>query len=173
MSSGHAATKQAVKGGLGEPIPVDVVEVADPALMLLGLLVPDKDYGDFVGWLNLVMHASMLACNAEPFALALASALVNKARQVFVPHPALVKDLRTQFAQVLDEAACIADYQGKVPTALHHQHADNIEQLLGLFELGVREWKDLANAGDKDFEAEVEDEEENEGGPSGSQEEAD
>ncbi|KAK0485332.1 hypothetical protein EDD18DRAFT_1361231 [Armillaria luteobubalina] len=184
-SSGHAATKQgqsraltknvcktAIKGGLGELIPSDAVEVADLALMPLGLLVPDKDYGDFLGWLNLVMHASMLACNAGPFTLVLESALVNKACQVFVPHPALVKDLRTQFAQVLDEATRIADYQGKVPTTLRCQHANNVEQLLGLFELGVKEWKDLANAGDKDFEAEVEDEEENKGEPSGSQEEA-
>ncbi|KAK0480410.1 hypothetical protein EDD18DRAFT_1363716 [Armillaria luteobubalina] len=179
----RALTKQlcktAVKGGLGEPTPKDAVEVADPALMPLGLLIPDKDYGDFVGcdghyfhreWLNHAMLAPRPMLNAEQFDLAQESVL---ARQVFVPHPALVKDLRTRFAQVLDEAAWIADYQGKVPTALHHQHADNAEQLLGLFELGVKEWKDLANAGDEDFEAEVEDEEENEGEPSGSQEEAD
>ncbi|KAK0471044.1 hypothetical protein IW261DRAFT_1572421 [Armillaria novae-zelandiae] len=41
--------KVRVKGGLGEKTPKDAVEVEDPALMPLGLLVPDKDYGDFIG----------------------------------------------------------------------------------------------------------------------------
>ncbi|KAK0502117.1 hypothetical protein EDD18DRAFT_1100608 [Armillaria luteobubalina] len=180
------------KGGLREPTPKDVVEVADPALMPLGLLIPDKDYGDFVGcdghyfhWElgDLVGHFMIEPCNACNEANVQCQTIrsgssncfrtVNKACQVFMPHPALVKDLCVRFAQVLDEATWIADYQGKVPTALHCQHSDNVEQLLGLFELGVKEWKDLATVGDEAFEAEGDDKDENEGGPSSSQEEAD
>ncbi|KAK0472192.1 hypothetical protein IW261DRAFT_1424584 [Armillaria novae-zelandiae] len=78
--------------------------------MLLGLLVPDKDYGDFatslaISWWSCVMLAALLAHNAGLFAPAPESASV------------LIQDLHTHFAQALEESVRIADYQGKVPAA--------------------------------------------------------
>ncbi|KAK0487166.1 hypothetical protein IW261DRAFT_1558151 [Armillaria novae-zelandiae] len=120
--------KVGVKGGLGEKTPEDAVELEDPALMLLGLLVPDKDYGDFVG------------CDSHYFRCSLG-------------------DLVGHFA--LDEAVCIADYQGKVPAPLHQMHAENVENLSGIFKLGVKEWKDLVDVdAELAFETEGEDEDE-------------
>ncbi|KAK0473047.1 hypothetical protein IW261DRAFT_1570150 [Armillaria novae-zelandiae] len=155
--------KVAVKGGLGEKTPEDAVEVEDLALMPLGLLVPDKDYGDFVGWWSHAMLAALPERNAGLFAPAQENVLVNKARQVFVPHPALIQDLHARFAQALDESVRIADYQGKVPAPLHQTHAENVENLSGLFELGVKEWRDLVNVdAEVTFETEGEDEDEDE-----------
>ncbi|KAK0485620.1 hypothetical protein IW261DRAFT_1559026 [Armillaria novae-zelandiae] len=188
--------KVAVKGGLGEKTPEDVVEVEDPALMPLGLLVPDKDYGDFVGCDSHYFHCSLGdlighfmvepcdACSAagvqcrtirsgsgKCFRCAIhkhtclfhGECTVNKARQVFVPHPALIQDLRARFAQALEESIRIADYQGKVPAALRRTHAENVENLSGLFELGIKEWKDLVDVdAEVVFEAEGLDEDEDE-----------
>ncbi|KAK0215019.1 hypothetical protein IW262DRAFT_1465814 [Armillaria fumosa] len=36
------------RGGLGEPIPKNAMEVAESRLQPIGLLVPDKDFGDYV-----------------------------------------------------------------------------------------------------------------------------
>ncbi|KAK0468784.1 hypothetical protein IW261DRAFT_1573391 [Armillaria novae-zelandiae] len=184
--------KVAVKGGLGEKTPEDAVEVEDPALMPLGLLVPDKDYGDFVGCdghyfrrsLGDLMVEPCDACSAaraqcrtirsgsgKCFRCAIhkhaclfhGERTVNKARQVFVPHPALIQDLRARFAQALEESVRIANYQGKVPAALRRTHAENVENLSGLFELGIKEWKDLVDVdAEVVFEAEGLDEDEDE-----------
>ncbi|KAK0472634.1 hypothetical protein IW261DRAFT_1570723 [Armillaria novae-zelandiae] len=188
--------KVAVKGGLGEKTPEDAVEVEDPALMPLGLLVPDKDYGDFVGCDghyfrhslgDLVGHFMVEPCDAcsatgaqcrtihsgsgKCFRCAIhkhaclfhGERTVNKACQVFVPHPALIQDLHAHFAQALEESIQIANYQGKVPAALRRTHAENIENLSGLFKLGVKEWRDLVNVdAEVAFETEGENEDEDE-----------
>ncbi|KAK0490199.1 hypothetical protein IW261DRAFT_1555340 [Armillaria novae-zelandiae] len=184
--------KVGVKGSLGEKTPEDAVEVEDLALMPLGLLVPDKDYGDFVGCdghyfrhsLGDLMVEPCDACSAagaqcwtihsssgkcfrcaihKHACLFYGECTVNKAHQVFVPHPALIQDLCARFAQALEESICIADYQGKVPATLHCMHAENVENLSGLFELRVKEWKDLVDVDAKvAFEMEGEDEDEDE-----------
>ncbi|KAK0468576.1 hypothetical protein IW261DRAFT_1573669 [Armillaria novae-zelandiae] len=204
-SAAHITTKQGrslavtkdvckvtVKGGLGEKTPEDVVEVEDPALMPLGLLVPDKDYGDFVGCDSHYFHRSLGNLMVEPCDACSAAGAqcrtirsgsgkcfrcaihkhaclfhgertVNKARQVSVPHPALIQDLRTHFAQALEESVQITNYQGKVPATLRCTHAENIENLSGLFELGIKEWKDLVDVDvEVAFETEGEDEDEDE-----------
>ncbi|KAK0477658.1 hypothetical protein IW261DRAFT_1565995 [Armillaria novae-zelandiae] len=200
-SAAHITTKQgrllamtkdvhkvAVKGGLGEKTPEDAVEVDDLALMPLGLLVPDKDYGDFIGCDSHYFHRSWWSlCDACSTAGAQCRTIrsgsgkcfrcaihkhtclfngertVNKAHQVFVPHPALIQNLCARFAQALKESVCIADYQGKVPATLHQTHAENIENLSGLFELRVKEWKDLVDVdAEVAFETEGEDEDEDE-----------
>ncbi|KAK0465722.1 hypothetical protein IW261DRAFT_1574873 [Armillaria novae-zelandiae] len=188
--------KISTKGSLGEKTPEDAVEVEDPALMPLGLLVPDKDYGDFIGCDghyfrhslgDLVGHFMVEPCDTCSAAGAQCRTIrsgsgkcfrcaihkhaclfhgersVNKARQVFVLHPALVQDLHARLTQALDEAVRIADYQGKVPAPLRQTHAENVENLSGLFELGVKEWKDLVDVdAEVAFEAEVDDKDEDE-----------
>ncbi|KAK0486442.1 hypothetical protein IW261DRAFT_1559841 [Armillaria novae-zelandiae] len=172
--------KVAVKGGLGEKTPEDAVEVEDPALMPLGLLVPDKDYGDFVGWWSRAMLAALPEHNAGLSVPALANVSgvpfismpayfmesawsTRLVKSLFLTLVMLIQDLCARFAQALEESVRIADYQGKVPAALCRTHAENIENLSGIFELGIKEWKDLVDVDlEVAFETEGEDEDEDE-----------
>ncbi|KAK0459033.1 hypothetical protein IW261DRAFT_1579253 [Armillaria novae-zelandiae] len=148
--------KISTKGSLREKTPEDAVEVEDPALMPLGLLVPDKDYGDFIGCDghyfcrslgDLVGHFMVEPCDACSAAGAQCRTIRSSSGKCFRP-----RGVRSDCRLL-----------GKVPAPLHRTHAENIENLSGLFELGVKEWKDLVNVdAEVAFEGEGEDEDEDE-----------
>ncbi|KAK0225750.1 hypothetical protein IW262DRAFT_1456998 [Armillaria fumosa] len=91
------------RGGLGEPIPKNAVEVADPHLQPTGLLVPDKDFGDYVGCNDfyfarplgeLVGHLMQEPCDACYRAGAQCCTVHSKSfkcfRCMFMKHPCVV-----------------------------------------------------------------------------------
>ncbi|KAK0484686.1 hypothetical protein IW261DRAFT_1560364 [Armillaria novae-zelandiae] len=159
--------KVAVKGGLGEKTPEDAVEGVTATTSVVHFMVEPCDACSATGVQCRTIHSGSGKCFRcaihKHACLFHGECTVNKARQVFVPHPALIQDLRARFAQALEESVRIADYQGKVPAALRRTHAENVENLSGLFELGVKEWRDLVNVdAEVAFETEGENEDEDE-----------
>ncbi|KAK0482512.1 hypothetical protein IW261DRAFT_1562217 [Armillaria novae-zelandiae] len=132
--------KVGVKGGLGEKTPEDAVEVEDPALMPLGLLA--------TLWWSHAMLAALPEHNARLFALVQENVL--GVPSINMPACFMGNARSTRLIKSLFHILPLSKIFGKVPAALHHVHAENVENLSGLFELGVKEWRDLV-----DVDAEV------------------
>ncbi|KAK0220174.1 hypothetical protein IW262DRAFT_1461432 [Armillaria fumosa] len=91
------------RGGLGEPISKNAVEVVDPRLQPISLLVPDKDFGNYVRYNDfyfvrplgeLVGHLMQEPCNACYHAGAQCCTVHSKSFKcfccMFMKHPCMV-----------------------------------------------------------------------------------
>ncbi|KAK0477375.1 hypothetical protein IW261DRAFT_1566280 [Armillaria novae-zelandiae] len=148
--------KVMVKGGLGEKTPEDAVEVEDPALMLLGLLVPDKDYGDFIGWWSRAMLAALPERNAGLFT----PAQENVLGVPFISTPACF--MESAWSTRLAKSLFLTLHLFKI-FVLVLLKPSRSPFALPITRARVKEWKDLVDVdAEVAFETEGEDEDEDE-----------
>ncbi|KAK0217809.1 hypothetical protein IW262DRAFT_1463078 [Armillaria fumosa] len=137
------------RGGLGEPIPKNAVEVAESRLQPIGLLVPDKDFGDY-------MQESCDACHHHPCIVHHEDSYVNTVEQVFNPLTTLADSISHDLKVLLDDTNKLLDPSTSIKCSILHQHVQALWSLAELIEQGMclsREAEEKDH-GDEESEAE-------------------
>ncbi|PBK92327.1 hypothetical protein ARMGADRAFT_1031199 [Armillaria gallica] len=146
------------RGGLGEPIPKNAHPLSLEDLHPMGLLVPDQDFGEYVG------------CQGAFFKRELAGKIghfmsvpCDACSKAHAQCP-LVTEIRLFLHRLRQEGHQMNDSNGNIPSLFLANHLDNIELVSELFEKGVKESEELVDLeaqevpSDEDPDAEEEDE---------------
>ncbi|KAK0186023.1 hypothetical protein F5146DRAFT_1143595 [Armillaria mellea] len=139
----EATARVAIKqGGFGEPIPKNAREISCGDLRPIGLMVPDQDFGDFVG------------CKGALFKREVANKVSH-----FMSIASLVTEICGLLHCLRQDACKMNDMEDNIPSLFCVSHLDTIELVSSLFENGVVEdFVDLEAeeaAEDEDLEGEV------------------
>ncbi|KAK0185031.1 hypothetical protein F5146DRAFT_1006086 [Armillaria mellea] len=110
---------QIKRGGFREPIPKNIREIPHGDLMPIGLVVPDQDFGDFVG------------CKGTLFKRLVAHKVGH-----FVT---LVIEIRSLLCCLHQDACKMNATEDNIPSLFHASHLDTIELVSSLFEKGIIE----------------------------------
>ncbi|KAK0224041.1 hypothetical protein IW262DRAFT_1295700 [Armillaria fumosa] len=131
----QGGSKDAHMGGLREPIPKNAMEVVESRLQPIGLLVSDKDFGDY------------MSCNGFYFARPLGELVghlmqescdtCHCVEQVFDPSTALADSISHDLKVLLDNANKLLDLSTFIKCSILHQHVQALWSLAELIEQGM------------------------------------
>ncbi|KAK0184540.1 hypothetical protein F5146DRAFT_1006528 [Armillaria mellea] len=160
------------RGGYREPIPKNAHEIPHGDLMPLGLVVPDKDFRDFVGCQGTLFKWSVthkvghFVCQCavpkrigwirQHKCLFNNEIVISTLEPVFVPTPSLVTEIHTLLLRLRKEAHQMNNTEDNIPSLFHASHLDAIVLVSLLFEKGiVGDLVDLEAEDDEDLDAEA------------------